>query len=1808
MRRFTISLLAAALISAVAVPAALAQDHPLIPPKRMAVTQDVDLPGNDLRQVFDVSMDACLRNCLADQDCAAVTYNARASSCFPKGSVGQATPFQGAYSARVLMTPAAAQDLAQRRAEAAPFIGEHLLRAALEQAEGMSDHLTGGLDGASLAQYARDAMGNGDPVQAQRLLGAAIVLDDRAEDWGGFAELILSQDNGNLQPAQTAAVNAYLRSEGDATAAESLFLLSRIWEDDGRGRDALSALRLADTLDAREDIALALQDAESKYGFRMIDQIVEADRAMPRICAQFSEQLRPSVDYTPYVALSETGLSVQAEGDRLCVAGLTHGARYDLTFRKGLPAETGEALWRDVAMTQYVRDRAPLVRFEGRNYVLPRMADAGLPVVTVNTEHLDLRLIRVSDRNLVQTLRDRYMARPLDYWAEQQVTDNLGEVVWQGQADVGSQLNAEMTTRLPIQEVTGPLGAGIYALQAQVPETSPDEVATATQWFVISDLGISALEGADGMQVVVRGLTDTGPRAGARVALLSRGNEILAEVQTDDQGLARFVAAETKGEGNAAPAAITVADGDDMAFLPLTDPEFDLSDRGVEGLPPAPPVDVFLTTERGAYRVGETVHATILARNGADQRAISGLPLTAVLTRPDGVELTRQIAPEAGAGGHTADFTLPVTAPRGTWRLDVFADPEAPALASTKLLVEDFLPERLDFTPELPEGPLAMDALPQISVDVRYLFGAPGAGLPVEGEVRLSAADSLSDHEGYQFGLQDQRFDPRAEMLVGGETDDQGHLTLTATLPEDAAQAARPLKADFIMSVREGSGRPVERVVSRTVLPDQPVAGIRPMFEGGAVGEGEDARFSVIAVGPDGRQVATPASWVVNRVETDYQWYSMDGRWDYEMITRRVKLSEGAVTLAADQPVEVAVPVDWGRYEIVVTPEGGGAASTAFDSGWYTVAGSLETPDRLSVALDKPRYSAGETALALVDAPADGTAIVSVLTNRVVDMKLVEVAAGENRIELPVTDAWGTGAYVTVSALRAVGAEGGHAPVRALGLAHAGIEPGDRALATTIEAPAEADPRGLLPVTLRVAGAAPGDTVHATLAAVDLGILNLTAFKSPDPSAHYFGQRRLGVAIRDLYGRLIDGQAGAQGAIRSGGDAMNAVSTQSPTPTEDLLAWFSGPLTVGEDGTVKAEIPLPAFNGTVRLMAVTWSEKGVGQAQQDVLVRDPVVLTASAPRFLAPGDQARVLLELTHASGPAGEVALAASGEGLTLGTLPASVTLAELGSERLSLPITAPEAEGPVQLALSVTTPDGKLLEKRLTIPVLANGARVSHESRFTLASGSDLTLPAELLENMVPGTASATLALGPAARFDAAAILRGLEEYPYGCTEQITSQAMPLLAFSQAAEGMPDADRASERIDQAIARVLTRQDSSGAFGLWSAEGGDNWLNAYVTDFLSRARAAGHVVPDQAFRMALDRLRNTVNYAADFDADSNGGGEALAYALMVLAREGAVPVGDLRYYADEKGGDFGTPLAMAQLGSALAMYGDQRRADAMFSLVAQRLNDRGDEAYVLRADYGTRLRDLAGVLALAAGAGSEVLSLDGLGASLAESLRGQTLSPQESVWSLMAAGALASGANGEGFTLNGQPLGSALIRDVTGDGGAVIHNGSGREEVLTLTLTGLPSVPEPAGGKGYTITREYYTHEGEPVDPGMVAQGARLVAVLTVTPHQEGGGRLIIDDPLPAGFEIENPHLIRQGDNAALDWLEALSDVQTSEFRDDRFISAVDWTSVDSFRLAYNVRAITPGQFAHPAASVMDMYRPDWRAWTDAGSTTVTE
>jgi uncharacterized protein YfaS (alpha-2-macroglobulin family) len=347
------------------------------------------------------------------------------------------------------------------------------------------------------------------------------------------------------------------------------------------------------------------------------------------------------------------------------------------------------------------------------------------------------------------------------------------------------------------------------------------------------------------------------------------------------------------------------------------------------------------------------------------------------------------------------------------------------------------------------------------------------------------------------------------------------------------------------------------------------------------------------------------------------------------------------------------------------------------------------------------------------------------------------------------------------------------------------------------------------------------------------------------------------------------------------------------------------------------------------------------------------------------------------------------------------------------------------------------------------------------------------------------------------------------------------------------------------------------------------------------------------------------VNYAADFES----GGDGIAYALLVLARDGRAAIGALRYYADVKADAFTTPLGAAQLGAALAFYGEQIRADYMFAQASRLMTSRlaEGEARIWRADFGTNRRDAAAIVALATEAGTNTVNLERLIDAATDGP--STRTTQEAAWTLLAAHALVDNAAVQRIFVNDVqiegPTLAVLEQGVT-ENGLAVRNGGGQDVQMTLTTYGVPEVAPPAGGAGYDITRSYYTMDGDPVDPSTVTTGTRLVTVVDVTPYQRAEARLMVTDRLTAGFEIDNPNLLRGGDVRALDWLNAETNVANAEFRQDRFMAAIDWSSDRPFRLAYIVRATVPGTYHHPAATVEDMYRPDQRAWTDAGRVTV--
>jgi uncharacterized protein YfaS (alpha-2-macroglobulin family) len=1666
---------------------------------------------------------------------------------------------------------------------------------------------------AALRREADAAFERRDSRAGMQILSQMIaVAPNESGNWLRLARAILQvrptderERTALLERASSAAYVAYQRAGNRGEQADALVILGRAFGERRLWRPALDAMRLSLELREVAEVRQSYEQIRDQHGFRILDYTVDSDAASPRACFQFSEQLAGKrIDFSPFVAVAgQAKPAISVEDKQLCVEGLKHGERYTVTLRAGLPAIVKETLARSADFNIYVRDRAPLARFASRAYVLPRTGQRGIPVVTVNTEKVEIKIFRVGDRNLIDSVLGYNFQRNLDRYEVERLGDERGVKVWDGELKTESPLNTETTTAFPIDETVRDLAPGVYVMVAEpAGPKANDYGALATQWFIVSDLGLTSFSGNDGITVFLNSLASTDPKTDVDVRLIARNNEVLAARTSDAAGVVRFDAGLSRGNGGLAPALLVASDSKgDYAFLSLKGPAFDLSDRGVSGRATPAGLDAFVYTERGVYRTGESVFITALLRD-ARGVAVENVPLTIVVERPDGVEYRRSVVADQGAGGRSLSVPIVASAMSGTWHVRTFADPKASAIGATTFLVEDYVPDRLEFELASPTGRISRTQPAELTVDGRYLYGAPAAALELDGEVAVEAAKERPGFPGYQFGVaeEDEQGAERQPLDNLPQTDKNGRAHFAVSLDKEPS-ATRPLEATITIRMSEPGGRAVERNVVLPVTPSRTMIGVKPLFAGRSLADGDSATFDVAVVAPDGKaQSANGLRYELLRIERRYQWYRQDGRWEYEPVKQTRRVADGALDVAADRPGRIAIPVTWGRYRLDVTsadPDGP-TTSVSFDAGWYTEA-SADAPDLLEIALDKREYRPGESMNVAVSASTGGKLTLSVIGDRLLATKTVDVQAGNAKVPLTVGSDWSTGAYVVATLRRPLDQQAGRMPGRAIGVQWFGVDRAARTLAVNMRLPDIVRPNTALRVPVKIDGLAAGEEAHVVVAAVDVGILNLTGYKPPAPDDYYLGQRRLAVDIRDLYGQLIDGMQGTRGQTRTGGDVASAQLSGSP-PTQPPLALYSGIVKVGSDGNAEVQFDIPAFAGTVRVMAVAWNRTRVGRANGDVVVRDPVVLTATLPRFLLTGDRATLRLDLDNVEGAPGDYRITVNADGpLALGgDVARTVRLDARQREGFNLPLSASASSGIGAVAIRVAGPNGLALERTYMLAVKPATQVLTRRTVKPIAKGESLTLSKDLLADLVSGTGSVSVSIGPSTALDAATLIKALDRYPFGCSEQIASRALPLLYVKElASEAQLAFDEAlDDRIRHAIERLLARQDSTGAFGLWSANGDDPWLTAYVTDFLSRARERGFTVPDTAFKLALDRLRNFVSTAPD---PGKGNGEALAYTLYVLARNGSAPIGDLRYIADTKLGDIKSPTAKAQIAAALGMLGDRARAERAFAAALESLAPT-PELLSDRTDYGSTLRDSAALVSLAgeAGASRSLITRAVHQIERARS-RSETTSTQESAWLVLAARALAQDAAGVVLDVAGEVRRGPFYRTLKGSDLdtqlKVSNQGEGTLQAV-VSVSGAPVTPEPSAENGFKIERHYYTLDGDKADPSTAKQNQRFAVVLQITEGEPQFGRIIVADYLPAGFEIDNPRLVSSGDTGTLSWIQDAAEPVNAEFRDDRFTAAFDRNGKDRpvFTVAYVVRAVSPGRYVLPQAYVEDMYRPD--------------
>ena len=1492
-----------------------------------------------------------------------------------------------------------------------------------------------------------------------------------------------------------------------------------------------------------------------------------------------------------------------------------------LTVDAGLLAINDAKLAGEYVSRLETRDLQATVGFASRGSLLPTRLAEGLPVIALNVDKVDVEFFRIKSESLPAFLAQWGRNNSLQSYESRELLP-MAELVYGGRFDLNPARNTRETLLLPIAGLKPLQQPGVYLAVMRASGTyNYSQPATL---FTLSDIGLSVHRYQNRLDVFTQALEGGKALDDVSLELLDSDGRVVGQGKTGQGGHAQLPLPK-KAE------VLLAHQGQQTSLLRLNSAALDLAEFNIGG-PQSHPLQFFVFGPRDLYRPGETVLLNALLRD-ADGNAVKPQPVSVEVRRPD-EQVSRKFVWDADASGlYQYQLQLAGEAPTGRWQLVFDLGDGKPQLY--EFLVEDFLPERLALELKGSDQPIKPGDTAQISVNGRYLYGAPAAGNRLSGQVYVRPLrEAVKSLPGYQFGSVTEEELSQDLELEEAALDEDGEVLIS--LDSKWAEAKSPLQLIVQASLQESGGRPITRRVVQPVWPAERMPGLRALFDGEETDGDGPVEFELLMANNQGQKLAADNLKVrLIRERRDYYWnYSDNDGWSYHFNEKFLTLAEETLSIKAGDTAKVSFPVEWGPYRVEVEdPQTGVTSSLRFWAGYRAqdnAEGGAVRPDQVKLALDKPAYADGDTATVTVTPPAAGNGYLLVESaDGPLWWQAIEVPAEGKSFAVKLDPKWSRhDLYVSALVIRPGERKANVTPKRAVGVLHLPLDRTQRKLGLSLSAPEKMRPKQPLSVKIqaRNADGSVPKQVHVLLAAVDVGILNITEYPTPDPYSSLFGRKAYGADQLDVYGQLIEAGQGRLASLAFGGDAALAKGGKRPDTSVTIVALQSAPVTLNEQGEGQVSVDIPDFNGELRLMAQAWTDDRYGMAEAKTVIAAPLIAELSAPRFLAGGDQTSLALDLSNLSGKAQtlQVQLSTEGQLALVDTAAQSVALTPGQRTTLRIPLRALGGfgQGKVKVLVNGLDLPGENLPpftREWTLGVRPAYPALLKHYRAVLKE-QPWSLPDSELALFEPAGREALLSLSSRPPLNLGEQIRALKAYPYGCSEQTTSGLYPSLYADAASlkrlglEGEPEAER-KRKIELGIERLLGMQRYNGSFGLWGADGEEEyWLTAYVTDFLLRARDQGFGVPADALKKANERLLRYLQERNLIEVDYSENAEhtrfaVQAYAGLVLARSQQAPLGALRSLFERRS-DARSGLPLVQLSVALQLMGDQPRAGQ--ALVAGLAATRKANDWL--ADYGSPLRDQALILALLQeydlDKGQREERLFELSDQLAASpylstqernslfLAGRSLlgKPEANWTAQLSSGTQTRELNNAqpGLKLQGPLLASPLT----------LSNAGSEPVYQQLTISGYPQQAPAPGGENLSIRREYLGMNGEPLDLKALASGDLVLVHIAVSAKQRVPDALVVD-LLPAGLELENQNLAQSAaslENASSkvkQWRESMQNasLKHQEFRDDRYVAALNLDGYGTTHLLYLARAVTPGTYRVPPPQVEAMYRPNWQA-----------
>ena len=1501
--------------------------------------------------------------------------------------------------------------------------------------------------------------------------------------------------------------------------------------------------------------------------------------------------------------------------------------KLELTLDPGLKSVNGESLGSAFEKVYEVKENKPAVEIPLSGNILPDKQQLILPFKAVNLSAVEVRVVKIYEKNVLLFLQDNDLG-------ENSGIRRCGRLVWRGDVYLDPSKNlhewnehsidlsklikqepgAIYKIRLSFRQDQSLYGGKEPVMSTTAPTGKPSveddetwDIASSYYWdndydweeydwedsdnpdtpsyymdsdrfpsvqLMSSDIGLMAeYAGGKELWVVATDIISGKPVSGASLEVYDYQLQLIAKGKTDGKGLAEL-AVEHK------PFAIVAKAGGSASYLKVTSgnerstSRFDVGgevlDRGMKA---------FLYGERGVWRPGDTIHLTMILSDRG-KALPEGHPATLEVYTPEGQFYAKQV--KAGTDGFFA-FDIPTKAddPTGYWNAYVKVGGNS---WYKTLHVETIKPNRFKITTSYPALMQTGESYP-FGVQASWLAGGAAADAPARAEMTLSKlyGNPFKGFEKYTFNNPAANFSNSEWILYKTRLSGKGENSVNLKMPA-ANDAPGMLQAFIVTSVEEPGGD--ESFTTETVRysPFSAYVGIS-IPDGDYLETDTQQRIKIAVVDAEGKRVkGHKLEYVLFKTGWNWWWDSPGGDLTAYVSGSSVEVAaSGNLTSSGSDDTSFTFQVDypdWGRFLVLVRDKDSGHVSgRSFIVDWPSYRGRANRGDpesltMITLSTDKNAYQAGEKATVYIPA-APGDALVSIENaSGVLQREWVKTSAQEDtKYTFTITPEMAPNVYVNVTLLQPYGSTVNDLPLRLYGVKRVLVENPDSHLVPVIQMPDVIHPEEEFTVKVSEQG---GKPMTYTLAIVDEGLLDLTAYKTPNPWDVMYRPEALGVKTWDLYDQVIGAFSGQFAPLAAiGGDQENIQNARKDNRFNPVVLTLA-PKTL-QKGTDELKLKLPMYVGSVRVMLVAGHEGAFGNAEKTVPVQNPLMIVTTLPRVLGDSEEVKVPVNVFAIEDGINNanISIKVDGPVSIVGDARKGVSFSADKKDQLVSFDMKSSGEGIAHITVEAEGAGHKTSET-IALEVRNPNPEVAQVTRFQLAKGASRSIAAD-------GATTLQLAGFPAP--DAKAMYLNMKNYTYDCTEQLAARGLTMLHMMPLLS-KEDAEEARSLLPGIIAKIYGRQNADGGFSYWGGSASNTWVTSMAGLFLTEADKAKVEVDPGVLKKWKD-YQGKMSQVYRIAGNSVFSHLDEAFRLYTLAVAGASSVAGMNRL--KEAGDIGD-RARWMLASAYALSGKGAQANAVLEGIGKEFEEY--EPYNLT--YGTRTRDWMVALDAMALTGKTQEALE-----MASEPLPSYMSTQETAFTAMAYHHLFEKlpttqvkASVGGTSVSGEGIVTCPV-----EGTVTVKNESdGPVNGTVVSVSRTPRTKAVAQGLNVEVT--YVDEDGKPVQPAKVAQGTRMKVTIKVTNTSSVRAlqNLALKYAIPSGWEIVNDRMNGMG-NQGYDHMD---------IRDDK---ALWYFALPAGRYkVFNieVRAAYEGVYTLPSTVAEAMYEPQVNGCTAAGTATV--